>query len=221
MSTAIWGESETQSDENYPLSLLKNLLQQMMEQFTGQGACLALYDENIRQMVIRLHLRAPISSPASADNNIEDIVTVPLHPRKASSITRPLNPSASALGRMRRLSKPLPPLDPVTLQPLPSHTTLFSLGEAYTFGQGLIGTTWRKNEPIILRSDEYTAAHPIDGQPLAQNERVPACYFAIPIQDPPMLSPQSTQSVQPMQPPTQRPQNMLGVIVLYQTFPGA
>ena len=31
MSTAIWGESETRSDENYPLSLLKNLLQQMME----------------------------------------------------------------------------------------------------------------------------------------------------------------------------------------------
>ena len=68
MSTAIWGESETQSDENYPLSLLKNLLQQMMEQFTAQGACLALYDENIRQMVIRLHLRTHISSPSSAAN---------------------------------------------------------------------------------------------------------------------------------------------------------
>ncbi len=222
MSTAIWGESETRSDENYPLSLLKNLLQQMMEQFTAQGACLALYDENIRQMVIRLHLRAHISSPSSAaNNNIEDIVTVPLNPRKAPGITRPLNPSASALGRMRRLSKPLPPLDPVTLQPLPSHTTLFSLGEAYTFGQGLIGTTWRKNEPIILRSDEYAAAHPVDSQPLAQNERVPTCFFAIPIQDPPVLSTQSTQPVQPMQPPTQRPQNMLGVIVLYQTLPGA
>ena len=33
-----------------------------------------------------------------------------------------------------------------------------------------------------------------------------------------MLSPQSSQ---PIQPPTTRPQNMLGVIVLYQTFPGA
>ncbi len=29
MSTAIWGESETQSDESYPLSLLNSLLQQM------------------------------------------------------------------------------------------------------------------------------------------------------------------------------------------------
>src|SRR5438270_4489026 len=139
MSTAIWGESETQSDENYPLSLLKNLLQQMMEQFTAQGACLALYDENIRQMVIRLHLRPSFSNPSSADSALEDITTMPLVRSKTPSITRPLNPSASALGRMRRLSKPLAPPDavaPYTSLAL-SHSTLFPLVEAYTFGQGL------------------------------------------------------------------------------------
>src|SRR5207302_9950156 len=133
------------------------------------------------------------SHPSPASQNIPDVVTVPMHRRTAAGITSPFNPSTSALARMTRLSTPLSPLDPVTLQPLPSHTTLFSLGEAYTFGQGLIGTTWRKNEPIILRSDEYAAAHPVDSQPLAQNERVPGCYLAIPVQDPPMLSPQSTQ----------------------------
>jgi hypothetical protein len=57
MSTAIWGEPEPQSEERYPLSLLKALLQQMMRQFGAQGAVIALYDEVIGQMVVRLHVR--------------------------------------------------------------------------------------------------------------------------------------------------------------------
>jgi len=71
MPTAIWGESEPLSDDNYPLSLLKQLLAQMMERFSAQGACLALYDEHIRQMVIRLHLRTPSvpATPASPGEN--------------------------------------------------------------------------------------------------------------------------------------------------------
>ena len=42
MSTATWGEPEPQIEEQYPLSLLKTLLQQMMRQFGANGAVIAL-----------------------------------------------------------------------------------------------------------------------------------------------------------------------------------
>src|SRR5260370_76713 len=58
MSTAIWGEPESQSDEIHPSLLLKQLLQQMMVQFGATGACIALYNESINRMEIRLHVRA-------------------------------------------------------------------------------------------------------------------------------------------------------------------
>src|SRR5712691_8685774 len=152
MSTAIWGESETQSDESYPLSLLNSLLQQMMEQFTAQGACLALYDENIRQMVIRRHFRAKFNKPAPAQMDIENIATIPMNRRKAPAPGF-TNEATSSTGRMRRLSRPLPSLEPVAT----SHAVLFPLGEAYAYRQAIIGTAWYKNELMILSHDEYVA----------------------------------------------------------------
>src|SRR5579864_9589755 len=154
MSTAIWGESETQSDESYPLSLLNSLLQQMMEQFAAQGACLALYDENIRQMVIRRHFRAKSSTPAPAPEqvDVESIDTIPMNRRKTPGITGALS---SSTGRMRRLSRPLPSLEPVAT----SRAALLPLGEAYAYRQGLIGTAWYKNDLVTLSYDEYIAAY--------------------------------------------------------------
>ena len=38
MSTAIWGEPESQSDEVHPSALLKQLLQQMMNRMMGEAA---------------------------------------------------------------------------------------------------------------------------------------------------------------------------------------
>src|SRR2546430_9833023 len=58
MSTATWGEPEPQIEEQYPLSLIKTLLQQMMRQFGANGAVIALYDEVIGQMAVRLHIRS-------------------------------------------------------------------------------------------------------------------------------------------------------------------
>ena len=207
MSTAVWGESETQSDESYPLSLLSSLLQQMMEQFAAQGACLALYDENIRQMVIRRHSRAkgntPAPAPAQAD--IESIDTVPMNRRKTPGASSAVT---SSTGRMRRLSRPLPPLEPVAT----SRAALFPLGEAYTYRQGLIGMAWAKNDLIQLTSDEYIAAYAPGGITIAPGEATPACFYAIPIPEPLMLA-------DPL--PKQGAQQILGVIVLYQTAPAS
>ncbi len=207
MSTAIWGESETQSDESYPLSLLNSLLQQMMEQFMAQGACLALYDENIRQMVIRRHMRAKINSPAPnsptpAPTNIENIDTIPMNRRKAPGAG---NAITSTTGRMRRLSRPLPSLEPVAT----ARTALFPLGEAYTYRQGLIGTAWQKNELIMLSHDEYVDTFAPGGIATSPDEGTPAFFLAIPIPEPLMLS----------DPVTRKQQQILGVIVLYQTHP--
>ncbi|WP_052887429.1 hypothetical protein [Thermogemmatispora carboxidivorans] len=57
MPTAIWGELEPERNEAYPLATLKQLVHQMMVHFAAQGACLALYDALLGQMVIRLHVR--------------------------------------------------------------------------------------------------------------------------------------------------------------------
>lgn len=203
MSTAIWGESETQSDESYPLSLLNSLLQQMMEQFMAQGACLALFDDNLRQMVIRRHFRAKSNKPAPAPMDIENIDTIPINRRKAPGIT---NAATSSTGRMRRLSRPLPSLEPVAT----SRATLFPLGEAYAYRQGLIGTAWYKNELILLNYDEYVATYAPGGITTGPDEGTPAYFFAIPIPEPLMLTDPLTK---------QGTQQILGVIVLYQTSP--
>src|SRR5215472_12080339 len=57
MSTSTWGEPEPFADEMYPPALLKLFLKQMMAQFGGDGACMALYDESSNQMRIQAHVR--------------------------------------------------------------------------------------------------------------------------------------------------------------------
>jgi signal transduction histidine kinase len=205
MSTAIWGESETQSDESYPLSLLNSLLQQMMEQFTAQGACLALYDENIRQMVIRRHFRAKNNNQAPAHMDIENIATIPMN-RRQSPAPGVTNAVTSSTGRMRRLSRPLPSLEPVAT----SRVALFPLGEAYAYRQALIGTAWYKNELMMLNYDEYVASYAPGGITTGPDEGTPAFFFAIPIPEPLLLTDPLTK---------QGTQQILGVIVLYQTSP--
>ncbi len=205
MSTAIWGESETQSDDSYPLPLLKNLLQQMMTQFSAQGACLALYDENIRQMVIRLHSQPKGNTPPPMHADIENIDTIPMSRRRA---TGNLNPSSSATGRMRRLSRPLPALEPIAAP----RASLFSPGQAYTPRQDLIGAAWHKNELIMVGYDEYVATYASGRAATLPDGRTPACFFAIPIPEPLLLHNPAT---------AQRPQQILGVIVLYQVHSAA
>ena len=68
MPNATWGDPESRADEAYSPALLRQLLQQMMRQFAASGACIALFDESIGQMVVRMHVRArgTDSAPAHA-----------------------------------------------------------------------------------------------------------------------------------------------------------
>jgi signal transduction histidine kinase len=219
MPTAIWGESEPISDEAYPLTLLRQLVAQMMEQFSAQGACLALYDEHIRQMVVRLHLRMPAVPAPVAGADIDEIETVPLGRRKAPGV--PASPGFGT-GRMRRLTRPLTGLESLATT---SPAALFPLGESYAQGQGLIGITWRRNEPFFFRREEVAALPTSD---VLLNERdgsgdqrdqanqgyaQPTWFLAAPILEPVTLSEAQTRT------PVPRTRQTLGVIVLYQTTP--
>src|SRR5437588_3514901 len=111
MSTAIWGEPESQSDELHPSLLLKQLLQQMMVQFGATGACIALYNESINRVEIRLDVRiqgsntTPPVTHSGGTGTGTDAVNAP-----NPYITTPLGagPSTSALGRLKRASQGSP-----------------------------------------------------------------------------------------------------------------
>src|SRR5205085_7897933 len=100
MSRATWGEPEPQTEEQYPLGLLKQLLHKMMRQFGANGAVIALYDESIGQMVIRLHMRllSPGAAPAFMRNgaNAEDVQRAGLRTRTTIDLS---DPSSSAVQR--------------------------------------------------------------------------------------------------------------------------
>ncbi|HEV2474269.1 MAG TPA: hypothetical protein VGS41_16450, partial [Chthonomonadales bacterium] len=237
MPTAIWGESEPRSDDVYPLSLLKQLLAQMMERFSAQGACLALYDEHTRQMVIRLHRHAPSAAsaqmeiaPGATGSDIDQIDTIPIVRRKTAGLSSPATP-ISGTGRMRRLTRPLSSLDRLSDS---SPAALFPLGEAYGPGQGLIGITWRKGEPLSFPREEL--ALPTGGQG-GNVDALPTWYLSLPIQGPllPTMPASPVPATSPMPPENQPgsqagqrehsgqsgqpPFQALGVIVLYQYAP--
>src|SRR5258708_19592008 len=99
-------------------------------------------------MVICLHMRLRSITPALTGskkaveelNSYRERITIDL-----------ADPSSSALGKMRRLSQPLETDPVISLE----KSALFPIGAAFPFGQDLIGYTWRKNEPLILRHDDY------------------------------------------------------------------
>ena len=98
MSTATWGEQEPLTiDEQYPLPLLKKLLQEMIKQFGATGGCMALYDESVGLMNIRLHLRLRSTVPALAVNSSASD-TASFRRRVTVDLS---NPSSSTLARMK------------------------------------------------------------------------------------------------------------------------
>ncbi len=217
MPTAIWGESEPLSDDTYPLTLLRRLLSQMMEQFSAQGACLALYDEHIRQMVVRLHLKAAITPLPETNADVENIDTIPLARRKTGGLPALQSSASGGTGRIRRLTRPLTGLESMASP----QSALFPLGEAYASGQGLIGIAWRRNEPFFFRSEEvsHLPASDVLTQEIRQGNQgnmgnvMPRWFLAAPILEPASLSEaQHKQSMSAAQP-------TLGVVVLYQTTP--
>ncbi len=210
MSTAIWGEPESQIDETYPLSLLKNLLLQVMGQFAAAGACIALYNENLRLMEIALHVHLPhthtnpdIETPAHSKEGVHV-------PTSRSTINLAADASSSSLGRLRRPPQ-LTSLHDLQGDSVPQNQ-LFPIGATFSAGQDLIGTVWHNRESIVLTHEEYLAHFYNDHHEPHLLDITPTAYLAFPILEPSLTDERSSKPKQ---------HTILGVVILYQTTPGA
>lgn len=220
MSTATWGEPEPQIEEQYPLSLLKTLLQQMMRQFGANGAVIALYDEVICQMVVRLHIRSHNTGSNQAfirsGIHAEDATHSGPLVRKTGELG---DPSASALQRLGRTSQPLErltqPFEDIEMVSAAQTKDLFPGGTAYPYGWDLVGYTWRKNDAIIMRHEDYLASLYPDHKAPFQADVAPSWYLSVPIQEPLFSLAHS-----PGERDKKNQPDMLGVVVLYQTSLG-
>ena len=207
MSTATWGEPEPLTTvEKYPLPLLKKLLQEMVRQFGATGGCIALYDESVGLMVIRLHMRLRSAVPTLVGNGTTD---------DSASFQRRVtvdlaNPSSSTLGRMRHISQQLSqPLETDPIIPV-EKSAVFPVGATYSYGQDLIGYTWRKNEPLIIRHEDYLVSfQPVDQISFLQ-DTIPAWYLCAPIQIPELAFDALNRK---------QPFKVLGIVLLYQANP--
>lgn len=211
MSTAIWGEPESQPEQDIPTALLKHLLQQMMAQFGCTGACIALYDNEFDHMEIRLHLR--LSSARTATPG-------PGFPRGGvntengtvldRNITINLgDPATSAIGRLKRPSQALAldEFELVTAQ----QNDLFPVGATYRRGQDIVGYVWHKNETHIMRHEDYLSYFYTGSQEGLKVDVVPTWYLMVPMQESTLVDEVRGRKKQP---------RITGVIVLYQTVPG-
>jgi len=204
VSAAIWGESKSPSEETYPLLLLKQLLQQMMEQFQAVGICLALYNESSKQMEMQLHLRLRNATTITSSNGTE----IAHQPQKRSTVPLTLDPSGSALEQWKRPSQALTEDD---IEDISAHTgCFFPMGESYPRGQDLIGYVWHKNETYVLRHEDYLSFFYTGPQPF-QSDIVPTCYLAVPIARSTLIDEAIGRKRQPQ---------ILGVIILDRTAPG-
>jgi signal transduction histidine kinase len=201
MSTAIWGEQEPLTTvEKYPLPLLKKLLQEMIRQFGATGGCMALYDESVGLMNIRLHLRLRSTAPTFANNGPSGD-TSSFRKRPTIDLS---NPSSSALGRMKHITQSLDADQIVSVE----KSAFFTVGTTYSFGQDLIGFTWRKNEPLIIRHQDYLVSFPSTDQTAFPQDITPEWYLCAPIQIPELAFDVLNR---------RRSTKVLGIIVLYQT----
>jgi signal transduction histidine kinase len=220
MSTAIWGEPESQQPEEvYPRSLLKHLLHRMMVQFSASGACIALHDENIELMEIRLHLRLRNSSNDSSGNtDTTPMVTgngvntdgLNTPDRTPTTVPLSMDPSSSAITRLKR---PSPALSLADVEEItPQQNELFPVGATYAPGQDLVGYVWHKNETHIMRQDDYLAFFYSGPQMPLQMDVVPTWYLAVPVQESTLVDEVLGKRKQP---------RVVGVVILYQTTLGA
>src|SRR5947208_17196313 len=125
--------------------------------------------------------------------------------------TTPLgtDPSTSALVRLKRASQGSSPdeLEEVTAQ----KSDLFPVGTAYPNEKDLIGYVWHKNETYIMRHEDYLSFFYTGPHPL-QADVVPTCYLVTPIQESTFVDELSGKKKVP---------GILGVVILYQSVPGA
>ena len=210
MSTAIWGEQELQPDQDVTTPLLKHLLVQMMAQFGCTGACIALHDEKIDQMEVRLHLRLRNSNSIATGPGHIGGNTDSVHARDRHITVNLADPSSSAIGRSKRppQSISLEDVEAVT----PQQNDLFPVGTSYRPGMDLIGYVWHKNETHIMRHHDYLSYFYTGDQATLKIDVAPMWYLVVP-----MLEPTLVDEVRGRKKQTR----VTGVIVLYHTAVGA
>jgi signal transduction histidine kinase len=198
MTTSIWGGPESYADDAYPAALLKNLLKQMMWQFSAEGACFARLDESVSQMRICLHVRMQRSMP-------------PELPAMSSAQLRSMQgrrtPTSPLSDPFLSNGDQLPGVENEELQELSAQQSdLFAPGTLYAIGQDLIGMAWEKNEAFVLNPDGY------DRRKLPfLADAVPTSYLIVPVCEPVLGDLLANKQVRP---------RVLGVIVLYQLASG-
>lgn len=209
MSNAIWGDPNPTSDESYPLKLLKGLLQDMLRQVSAYGACLALYDESMNQMVVRLHLRHCESGEVLDARAVEE---------GSSQVRSPLRRNTMKLADKQT---PVPEIPPSAFPPeacfenveAQGEAALLPVGSTHVLGQDLIGATWYHNQSYHLSHERYQALRANSQQLPIQEPFTPSWYLTLPLKEP-------TQVYEDID--RRHPQNHCpGVLVLYQIQPVA
>lgn len=205
MPTPTWEIPELHAGDSYPSSLLKYLLKHMMIQFGAQGACIALYDESINLLRLRVHVRLRTTHPSQP-------ATGGLRPPKRRMAVHLEGDTASlpisASIKARRNLLPSEELEEIP----PQQCQLFAPGTTYTPSKkDIIGYAWLKNEAYVMSHDEYLALF-FDGQPLPiYCDCIPTSYLVVPIQEATPFDDVYEH---------RRQFNVLGVVVLYQITTG-
>jgi signal transduction histidine kinase len=206
MSNAIWGDPKSAGDEHYPLKLLKDLLQDLLKQVPAYGVCLALYDESISQMVVRLHMRRGESSTETVEAAREAGVMPVCSPLRNNHIRLAERPAAFH-------EAPMNPEECFLLVHPTGEAGLFPQGSAYPPGQDMIGVTWRNDQSYYLNHDQYQTLRTRAHQLPINEAFTPAWYLTIPLKAPELVYEEIER-----RPPLSQ---MLGVLVLYQIVPHA
>src|SRR5258708_3793558 len=208
MSNAIWGDPKPTSDEQYPLKLLKGLLQDMLKQVPAYGACLALYDESINQMVVRLHLRRSEQGESADELCLEADGIHARPPLRRNTMKLADKPTL-----FPEVSNSQAEEERFALVNTTRATGLFLPGSSYPSGKDMIGVTWRDNQSYYLSHEQYQALRVRAHQPPIAEGFTPAWYLTLPLKAPEM----AYEDVDRKHPLGQTP----GVIILYQIAPNA
>nr|BBH89668.1 hypothetical protein KTC_44190 [Thermosporothrix sp. COM3] len=202
-SASAWESPDASRNRTYLLPLLRFLLQQMMAQFSAQGACIALYDESQDRMVVQAHVRVRNASVYVEAGGLGLRV-----PRRRISMHLQKDIAPTPSGYLRQESPAMDEIEDV----LPPQCELFAVGTAFARGQDVIGQAWQRNEAYILSHEEYLSIFH-HGQPLKLHIDIPpTSYLVVPVQE--------GTPVDVLYGDEAAPSRVEGVVVLYQIISG-
>ncbi|BCL82127.1 GAF domain-containing protein [Ktedonobacteria bacterium brp13] len=214
MSASIWGESDLHGNEPYPLALLTNLSRQAMQHFNAHGACFALYDEEVSQMRVQIHIRVKNIAALAALSVVSLPDTLSDDMTKGRRVTRQLDAEEQETVPMQQVQA-LNSSDPSHVH---GHTfndiehvsaqdcELFPVTTTYPIGQDLIGYTWNKNDAYAMRHEDYLTFFRANNPRPLHIDATPSQYLIVPVREATMAADMRGRT---------RPPNVLGVIVLY------